>query len=262
MGDYLRIPVTDSTNEYDLGKLQDMMSPAKSPFPACTALASELVQNLRANPISAVCNSKFTARVDGSLPRGRGVELRTSKGILALSALFIESVEADAKTITDQAEWKEFVTNMKAVSAATLKERCKTKDSSMELERSLAYQVDGVVQQLLGRQREHNEAAFSLIWELFDQGAAQEKRGLRINETLYSGGMQHLLEVKGRCIDLLTKYYVDCDSLYLNGVRMIIDRQGAPVQTVQQQQRPQNMENDELEEEEGVEVNNTNEIRV
>ena len=234
MGDYLRIPVADSTNPYDLGKLQDMMSPTKSPFPACTALAYELVNGLKTNPVTAVCNPKFATRTDGSLPRGNGAELRTSSGILALSSLFIESMEADAKTITELGEWKEFTENMKAVSAADLKARCKTRDSSMELDKSIAGEVNGIVQQLMDRQRQHNEAAFTIVWELFDRDAAMQKRGFRINESLYSGGMQRLLEVKARCIDLLTRYYVDCDSMYLNGVRMIIDRQGKPVVAVQQ----------------------------
>ena len=243
MGDYLRIPVANSTNPYDLGKLQDMMSPTKSPFPACTALAYELVNGLKTNPVTAVCNPKFAARTDGSLPRGNGGELRTSNGILALSSLFIESMEADAKTITELGEWKEFSENMKAVSAADLKARCKTRDSSMELDKSIAGEVNGIVQQLMDRQRQHNEAAFTIVWELFDRDAAMAKRGFRINESLYSGGMQRLLEVKARCIDLLTRYYVDCDSMYLNGVRMIIDRQGKPVPTAVQ--RAPERENDE-----------------
>ena len=244
-GDYLRIPVANSSNPYDLGKLQDMMTPTKSPFPACTALAAELVQNLKTNPITAVCNSKFSARLDGSLPRGRGTELRTSTGILALSALFIDSMNSDAKGVVETAEWKEFVENMKAVSAYDLKERCKTTDSSMELDRSLAGQVNDIVQQLMDRQRAHNEAAFTLVWELFDQSAAQERRGFRINEMLYSGGMRRLLEVRDRCIDLLTRYYVDCDSLYLKGVRMIIDQQGAPIAEQPQQQQQRRDENEE-----------------
>jgi hypothetical protein len=99
-------------------------------------------------------------------------------------------------------------------------------DGNMDLDPSLASEVEGIVQQLVDRQEEHKHQAFILIWELFDKEYAYEKKGFSLNPNLKTGGIEYLKEIKNRCIDLLTKYYVDCDTLYLNGLKIIIDKEG------------------------------------
>lgn len=227
---YLRLPTIDTTNPYDFGTLQKLMAPERSPFPACTALAAELMQKLTNETFyTSVCNTKFTARVNGSLPKinrkTNEPNLMSSSGIVALSALFLNSMNDSATRVVKSDEWKKFEENMKRVNSVTLKGRCKM-DGNMELESSLVGEIEGIVQQLVDRQEEHKHQAFILIWELFDKEYAYEKKGFSLNPNLKTGGIEYLKEIKNRCIDLLTKYYVDCDTLYLNGLKIIIDKQG------------------------------------
>lgn len=227
---YLRLPTIDTTNPYDFGTLQKLMAPERSPFPACTALAAELMQKLTNETFyTSVCNTKFTARMNGSLPKfnktTKEPNLMSSNGIVALSALFLNSMNDSATRVVKSDEWKKFEENMKRVNSFTLKSKCKM-DGNMDLEPSLANEVEGIVQQLVDRQEEHKHQAFVLIWELFDKEYAYEKKGFSLNPNLKTGGVEYLKEIKNRCIDLLTKYYVDCDTLYLNGLKIIIDKGG------------------------------------
>lgn len=259
-GDMLRIPI-QSQSQYDLGKLQQIMLPKSSPFPACTALAAELMRKIGTNPITEVCNPKFRARQDGSLPKSSG-DLTSSKGILALSSLFLNTMDQDASRISEMPEWKEFVEQIGKVNTWTPKERCKEKGTSMELDRSFAAQLQGVVDSLIERQRQHNLIAFQLLWKLVDENSATREKRFRINERLYSGGMEELLRVQQEIRSELMRYYIECDETYLQGLNMILDNQGKPVTSVDTIVRGSNENDDENDnDEENVQERIANNVR-
>jgi hypothetical protein len=225
--DYYKIPTINPNNPYDLGLLQTMMRPDRTPFPACRALAAELYQSLGNNNYStAVCNPNFRARLKGSLPTSE--DIKSSKGIRALSALFLETTKDSAGKLTLNKEWGEFEKRMKEMSPGSLKARCKTNETLM-MDPSLANQVQGVVQQLEERHEQHLNMSFELLWELFDKDDALDKKGFRLNERLYSGGIEHLKSVKTRCIQLLTDYYLDCSRISLVGFNLVLNKQGNPI---------------------------------
>ena len=136
---------------------------------------------------------------------------------------------------------------MAAMNAA--QKECK-QDAPMEIDKSIIGQVKGVVQSLMQNQKSHNEAAFDILWKLFDKEAATKREGFKINGSLYEGGQQRLDEIGKEAIDLLTRYYIGCQTTYLEGVNMILDVQGNPLKAagpVPQQENEQ--ENDEGERE-------------
>jgi hypothetical protein len=225
--DYLKIPTVNPNNPYDLGVVQTLMRPDRTPFPACRAFAAELYQSLGNNNYStAVCNPNFRARLKGSLPTSE--DIKSSKGIRALSALFLETTKESAGKLTLNKEWAEFEKQMKEMSPGRLKARCKTNETLM-MDPSLANEVQGVVQQLEERHERHLNTAFEMLWELFDKDDALDKKGFRLNERLYSGGMEHLKDIKTRCIKLLTDYYLDCSRISLVGFNLVLNKQGNPI---------------------------------
>ena len=226
-GQYYTLPVIDPSHPYDLGKLQRIMRPDISPFPACTALAAELLQKLEGDRFStAVCNPKFRARQNGSLPKV-GKDITTSKSIHAFSALFLDTTHHSLPKVVETEEWKEFEKSMKEVSADSLLKRCKT-DKSVQISSSLASQIEGIVNNLLSYQDEYKNRAYDILWDIFDQNSAIQKKGFLLNESLYSGGMEYLLTVKKKCINLLREYYYNCDKIYYEGVKLFIENQGKP----------------------------------
>ena len=225
--DYYKIPTINPNNPYDLGVVQTMMRPDRTPFPACKALAAELYQSLGNNNYStAVCNPNFRARLKGSLPTSE--DIKSSKGIRALSALFLDTTKDSAGKLTLNKEWAEFEKQMKEMSPGSLKARCKANET-LVMDPSLANQVQGVVQQLEERHESHMNQAFELLWELFDRDDALDKKGFRLNERLYSGGMEHLKDIKTRCVKLLTDYYLDCSRISLLGFNLVLNKQGNPI---------------------------------
>jgi hypothetical protein len=225
--DYYKIPTINPNNPYDLGVVQTMMRPDRTPFPACRALAAELYQSLGNNNYStAVCNPNFRARLKGSLPTSE--DIKSSKGIRALSALFLETTKESAGKLTLNKEWAEFEKQMKEMSPGSLKARCKANET-LAMDPSLANQVQGVVEQLEERHESHMNQAFELLWELFDRDDALDRKGFRLNERLYSGGMEHLKDIKTRCVKLLTDYYLDCSRISLLGFNLVLNKQGNPI---------------------------------
>ena len=224
---YLKIPTINQRNPYDLSALQGMMRPERTPFPACRALAAELLQNLGNNRYStAACSATFRTSIKGSLPTSD--DLRSSKGILALSSLFLETTKDAAGKLTLNKEWGEFEKRMKEQSSKKLKAQCK-ENASLSVDSSLASQVQNVVRELEERHDRHISLGFDLLWELFDKDAALDRKGFVLNYRLLSRDREYLDSIKKRCIDLLTNYYIDCDRIFLSGLKLIIDRQGKPV---------------------------------
>jgi hypothetical protein len=242
--DYYKIPTINPNNPYDLGVVQTMMRPDRTPFPACKALAAELYQSLGNNNYStAVCNPNFRARLKGSLPTSE--DIKSSKGIRALSALFLETTKESAGKLTLNKEWAEFEKQMKEMSPEKLKAQCKNKET-LAMDPLLANQIQGIVQQLEERHENHMNQAFELLWELFDRDDALDKKGFRLNERLYSGGMEHLKSIKARCVKLLTDYYLDCSRISLAGFNLILNKQGNPIKD---SARPEVMARNDKEEE-------------
>jgi hypothetical protein len=120
---------------------------------------------------------------------------------------------------------------------------------------SLANQIQGIVQQLEERHENHMNQAFELLWELFDRDDALDKKGFRLNERLYSGGMEHLKSIKARCVKLLTDYYLDCSRISLAGFNLILNKQGNPIKD---SARPEVMARNDKEEEDDN-INNNDE---
>jgi hypothetical protein len=256
-GQYYTLPIVDPSHPFDLGKLQRIMRPDISPFPACTALAAELLQKLEGDRFStAVCNPKFRARQNGSLPKV-GKDITTSKSIHAFSALFLDTTHDSLPKVVETEEWKEFEKSMKEVSADTLLKRCKT-DKSVQISGSLAGQIEGVVNNLLAYQDEYKNRAYDILWDIFDQNSAIQRKGFLLNESLYSGGMEYLLTVKNKCISLLREYYYNCDKIYYEGVKLFIENQGKPkeIQTQNAIVNPNKNEENDDELEENTEDNN------
>lgn len=254
---YLKIPTINQRDPYDLSVLQGMMRPERTPFPACRALAAELLQNLGNNRYStAACSATFRTSIKGSLPTSD--ELRSSKGILALSSLFLETTKDAAGKLTLNKEWGEFEKRMKEQSSKKLKAQCK-ENASLSVDSSLASQVQNVVRELEERHDRHISLGFDLLWELFDKDAALDRKGFVLNYRLLSRDREYLDSIKKRCIDLLTNYYIDCDRIFLSGLKLIIDRQGKPVaNTAPARPKAQGDRNENDDEENNIEEYNGN----
>jgi hypothetical protein len=255
---YLKIPTINQRDPYDLSVLQRMMRPEATPFPACRALAAELLQNLGNNRYStAACSATFRTSIKGSLPTSDNI--RSSKGILALSSLFLETTKDSAGKLTLNKEWGEFEKRMKEQSSKKLKEQCK-ENASLSVDSSLASQIQRVVGELEERHDRHISLGFDLLWELFDKDAALDRKGFVLNYRLLSRDREYLDGIKKRCIDLLTNYYVDCDRIFLSGLKLIIDRQGTPIaNTVPAKPKAQAERNENDDEENNVEEDEYNE---
>ena len=224
-GEFYRVPVIDAANPYDLGKLQASLLPGKSPFPACSALAAELVRTLQGHSVSSVCNIRFRPRQNGSLPK-TDRDLMSSKSLQALSALFIDTVNMDAPKLSESAEWKTFQDGMAAAMDMDRRKKCKTEGDIIIEDKGLISQVQGVVDSLLQQQVDHNAAAFNILWELFDRDAADNKEGFKLNTRLYAGGMRRLDEIRELAIQLLTSYNIGCQTTHLKGLTLILDSNG------------------------------------
>ena len=224
-GEFYRVPVIDPANPYDLGKLQASLLPGKSPFPACSALAAELVRTLQGHSVSSVCNIRFRPRQNGSLPK-TDRDLMSSRSLQALSALFIDTVNMDAPKLSESAEWKTFQDGMAAATDMDRRKKCKTEGDMIIEDKGVVSQVQEVVDNLLQQQVDHNAAAFDILWELFDRDAADNKEGFKLNTRLYAGGMRRLNEIREQAISLLTSYNIGCQTTHLKGLTLILDSNG------------------------------------
>lgn len=217
---FLKVPPIEPNDPYDLSNLQKMLLPNKNPFPACKALAKELYQDLGNNKYStAVCSTKFRKELNASLPTNK--DITSSKGILALSSLFLDTTHNSAEGLTKNPEWNQFESEMKRLS---LNKNCNT-NGTFYMNQSLANNVHEIVKQLEARHESHLSFAFDLLWELFDKNSAQNKRTFMLNENLYLNGGDYLKNIKIKCIQLLTNYYLDCDKIYLSGFELIMTRE-------------------------------------
>lgn len=226
-----------SSGEDDLRKLQKILM-EEATVPTCTAYAKILLDNLKMNPTSHICNKRFRAQL--GIPESNQ-SVSKSTGVYNLWLLFSENMDSNARNISSNPTWGEFKSRMGDLEEykrenEAMYRACGNRES-IPLDRSLVNNLKEVVKTLLKKQDDHMQDAFNIIWLIFDRGSIIRKEGFKINNDLYKGGSRRMNEIRLMTVDLLTKYYVGCENVYLEAVNMILNanldsaegNKGAPV---------------------------------
>jgi hypothetical protein len=211
-----------SDGEDDLRKLQKLLI-EESTVPACNAYAKLLLDNIKSNPTSHICNRRFRSKLGVPVANE---SVAKSSSVYNLWLLFSDSIDSGARQISTNPTWGEFKSRMKDMEEYTREDRtgslCKA-DEDIPVNPTLRDNLKGVMRELIKRQEDHVQRALDIIWLLFDENTAVSKEGFKINANLYRGGMKQLEEIRLMCVDLLTNYQVGCEDTYLKGVNMILD---------------------------------------
>jgi hypothetical protein len=80
--------------------------------------------------------------------------------------------------------------------------------------------VRSVAKKLKGRQEQHLANALNIFYRLFQKGNLQGSV-LKLNERIWSGGMKEVDRIAEKARDVLIEYYMDCESIYNEGVQMV-----------------------------------------
>ncbi len=227
----------------------------------CIARATQLLSvaairgTIDDTAFTQACRTTFLYQKDGSLPTpGQGIfqkarDVTPDKafqgefGILALATLFVETLGADGMPkMADAAKYRTFLANLKFAFEKTkgvdlanppkllgeIRERLpggvceRAPDSRMLLPRDLASSLQGVTKQLWSQQVAHVGKAMDLIFELFDRDSVINKRQFALNQRILAGGTPAVNTVAAKALDLLLKYYTDCEMTYRQGLSMIV----------------------------------------
>ena len=258
---YTRDPFASSEleNKYLLRTLKAIVGQGgdgQKTVPFCVARALQLLDaEALASPglrpmKSYICSTKFS--LPSSAPTS-GQKLSTMDSLKATDQLFKTGIKHDEKgavkvDVEDMAAYKQFLTTIQGLfgkpgSAAPSRlddilarqppEVCASMGVKQYLqitEPASVKKIYGVIRAMYGRQMEHTKAVMKFyqtrlfkIAQIKNPATGQPTQYVEIHPTILKGGIDELAKVSAEARNLLIQYYSQCEKMYQDGIKMIID---------------------------------------
>jgi hypothetical protein len=257
---YTRDPFASSEleNRYLLRTLKAILGQGdgQKTVPFCVARALQLLDaEALASPglkpmKSYICSTKFS--LPSSAPTS-DQKLSSMEGLKATDQLFKTGIKHDEKGSTkveveDAAAYKEFLTTLQGLfgraGSATpsrlddiLAKRAPEVCASMGVKQYLQIQdpaaikkIVGVIKAMYARQMEHTKTVMKFyqtrlfrVAQIKNPATGQPTQYVEIHPAILKGGIDELAKVSAEARNILIQYYSQCEKMYQDGIKMIID---------------------------------------
>lgn len=257
---YTRDPFASSEleNRYLLRTLKAIIGQGdgQKTVPFCVARALQLLDaEALASPglkpmKSYICSTKFS--LPSSAPTS-DQKLSSMEGLKSTDQLFKTEIKHDEKgsakvEVEDMMAYKEFLTTIQGLFGKPgtvtpsrlddiLAKRPPEVCAQMAVKQYLQIQdpaaiqkIYGVVKAMYGRQMEHTKAVMKFyqtrlfrIAQIKNPATGQPTQYVEINPTILKGGIEELAKVSAEARTILIQYYSQCEKMYQDGIKLVID---------------------------------------
>jgi hypothetical protein len=245
---YKGYEASSTVKELDLNRILHNLQKEK-PLGHCVARALQLLRNVPLKDqdgISYICKAKFMEGKDGLSRSGLpvpGSGLDTSPGLTALSLLFYDTVQYGSPKITmsndSLAKYTEFMRNMailfgdspegkqtlSSIKNKRDRELCGPIISDISVPTNITSKVYSYVNMLYKKQVEHSAKAGAIFNMLFNikKDKSTGITYITLHENILKNGIPEINKINNYTRDVLVDYYKGCESIYIQGMKEVLD---------------------------------------
>ena len=233
----------------------------KRKFAHCVGRAIQLLDSapvftgqVGARRVSYVCDPKFSK---DSISGSAGVTLSSATGIIALANLFYDTIQPNmvAVTVDEKESLKEYIDFMRKITRVFTgkgisesdtpetmlrslsqsettprdKEICSGKyeqpifiEGKTEPDREFQRKVYSIVQALFRYQIVHASKCAEILLQLFEMNKVKGQLSMRIHPNIMKKGMAEINRIGKLARATLVEYYERCESMYLDGMQIVM----------------------------------------
>ena len=239
--------VNESIRKYDKFDINRTIVNLRHPTKGhCIARALQLLtEKMDKTYTSQICKTSFKVSTTSNIQSKLGLVLqkdsvKDSPGLSSVEILFWDKIEENTPklSISNTGSYTNFLKKLqilyydrspqkfkefKDIKNRRNQEICSSRDSEIKISSNKINHIKNDVNKLIDRHIQHSRECIGILNKLFliDKNA-QGNTYIQIHPTLLNGGILALNTLNEMSRNTLINYYIDCEKLYINGIKSVI----------------------------------------